>query len=147
MLEGFDHDWTEALQRREAFYTNLPPAEYRFRVQAFDMNMPESVTEVAMAVEWRSHFYRNAWFFALCGGIVICGGLGVPVAFAPGAHTFPRRVGGTQPCGSRNARYRDPGLRQRLRIVGGGGGGGTGRHGTWPGASGFRAQAGASHGG
>jgi signal transduction histidine kinase/ligand-binding sensor domain-containing protein len=76
MLEGFDHDWTEALQRREAFYTNLPPAEYRFRVQAFDMNMPESVTEVAMAVEWRSHFYRNAWFFALCGGIVICGGLG-----------------------------------------------------------------------
>src|SRR5471030_2238826 len=76
MLEGFDHDWTEALQRREAFYTNLLPAEYRFRVQAFDMNMPESVTEVAMAVEWRSHFYRNAWFFALCGGIVICGDWG-----------------------------------------------------------------------
>ena len=75
-LEPFDRDWTEALQRREAFYTNLPPGEYQFRVQAFEMNMPESVTEADMAVEWRPHFYRTAWFFALCGGLIVSCGLG-----------------------------------------------------------------------
>ncbi len=32
MLEGFDKKWIEAGTRREAFYTNLPPGKYRFRV-------------------------------------------------------------------------------------------------------------------
>jgi ligand-binding sensor domain-containing protein/signal transduction histidine kinase len=73
MLEGFDHDWTEALQRRVAFYTNLPSAEYRFRVQAFEMNMPESVTEAALAIEWRPHLYRTAWFIAVCGVLLLAG--------------------------------------------------------------------------
>ena len=74
-LEGFDHGWTESAQRRAAFYTNLPPGEYRFRVQAFEMNMPESVTEAAFAVEWRPHFYRTAWFFALSAGLILSAGL------------------------------------------------------------------------
>ena len=34
MLEGFDHKWTEAGQRRTAYYTNIPPGHYTFRVQA-----------------------------------------------------------------------------------------------------------------
>ncbi len=34
MLEGFDHDWTEAGARRTAYYTNIPPGNYTFRVQA-----------------------------------------------------------------------------------------------------------------
>ena len=34
MLEGFDHDWTEAGARRSAYYTNIPPGHYTFRVQA-----------------------------------------------------------------------------------------------------------------
>jgi signal transduction histidine kinase/ligand-binding sensor domain-containing protein len=71
MLEGFDHDWTEALQRRAAFYTNMPPGPYRFRVQAFEMNMPDSTSEAALALEWRPHFYRTPWFFAVCTGAVV----------------------------------------------------------------------------
>jgi ligand-binding sensor domain-containing protein/signal transduction histidine kinase len=71
MLEGFDHDWTEALQRRAAFYTNLPAGEYRFRVQAFDMNMPERVTETAVDIDWRPHVYRTAWFLTLCGILAV----------------------------------------------------------------------------
>ena len=54
-LESFDRDWTEAMQRRVAFYTNVPPGHYRFRVQAFEMNMPESVTEAA----WRWNGVRT----------------------------------------------------------------------------------------
>ena len=67
MLEGFDHEWTDALRRRAAYYTNVPPGEYRFRVQAFEMNMPESLTEAGLAIQWRPHLYRTPWFLALCG--------------------------------------------------------------------------------
>ena len=34
MLEGFDHNWTDAGARRTAYYTNIPPGHYTFRVQA-----------------------------------------------------------------------------------------------------------------
>jgi len=33
-LEGLDRDWHEVGNRRQAFYTNLPPRHYRFRVAA-----------------------------------------------------------------------------------------------------------------
>ena len=33
-LEGRDNDWVEAGNRRQAFYTDLPPGSYRFRVIA-----------------------------------------------------------------------------------------------------------------
>ncbi len=34
MLDGFDKTWTEAGSRREAFFTNLPPGHFKFRVIA-----------------------------------------------------------------------------------------------------------------
>ncbi len=34
MLEGFDKDWINAGTRREAYYTNLPPGTFHFRVTA-----------------------------------------------------------------------------------------------------------------
>lgn len=74
MLEGFDKDWTGALERRAAFYTNLPAGVYRFRVQAFEMNMPESASEAALAIEWGHHFYRTPWFFELCALLVLGAG-------------------------------------------------------------------------
>jgi signal transduction histidine kinase len=49
-----------------AYYTNLPAGEYRFRVQAFEMNMPERVAEASLAFVWRAHLYRTGWFVALC---------------------------------------------------------------------------------
>jgi signal transduction histidine kinase/ligand-binding sensor domain-containing protein len=65
-LEGFDEEWVPALNRRVAYYTNLPPGPYRFRVQAFEMNMPDRVAEASLRFTWRAHFYRTWWFFALC---------------------------------------------------------------------------------
>ncbi|HXS93965.1 MAG TPA: two-component regulator propeller domain-containing protein [Candidatus Limnocylindrales bacterium] len=74
MLENFDHDWTEAGRRREAFY-NLGPGKYRFRVQAFEMNTPESVSEASLEIEWLPHFYRTAWFLWACAGSIIAAAL------------------------------------------------------------------------
>jgi signal transduction histidine kinase/ligand-binding sensor domain-containing protein len=72
-LEGFDSDWTEALSTRAAYYTSLPPGQYQFRVQAFEMNMPEKVTEASLPIEWRPHLYRTAWFLALCALLMVGG--------------------------------------------------------------------------
>ena len=33
-LEGFEKEWVDAGPRRTAYYTNLPPGRYRFRVRA-----------------------------------------------------------------------------------------------------------------
>ena len=71
MLEGFEHEWTEALSSRVAYYTNLPAGKYRFRVQAFEMNMPDKVTEASLAIEWRPHLYRTGWFLALCSALLL----------------------------------------------------------------------------
>jgi ligand-binding sensor domain-containing protein/signal transduction histidine kinase len=66
-LEGFDDDWREAGTRRQAFYTNLPPRAYRFRVQVAD---PEGAWSTATA-EWpltiAPMFYQRPAFYAACG--------------------------------------------------------------------------------
>jgi signal transduction histidine kinase len=66
MLEGFDKDWTEASSRRVAYYTNLPPGTYRFRVEAFEMNNPQQISETSAEIVQRPHFYRTAWFMGCC---------------------------------------------------------------------------------
>src|SRR5271157_5243415 len=70
-LEGFDRDWTEPLNSRVANYTNLPPGKYRFRVQAFEMNMPDKATQASLGIVWRAHVYQTGWFLALCAALIL----------------------------------------------------------------------------
>jgi ligand-binding sensor domain-containing protein/signal transduction histidine kinase len=65
-LEGFDKGWTEASSERVAHYTNLPPATYRFRVEAFEMNNPGQISETSAEIIQRPHFYRTSWFLGCC---------------------------------------------------------------------------------
>ena len=65
MLEGFDHDWTEAGSRRIAYYTNIPPGHYTFRVQAANNDGMWNTQGAALAFELRPHFYQTLWFYAL----------------------------------------------------------------------------------
>jgi len=64
MLEGFDKTWSEASPARVAYYTNLPPNTYHFRVAAFEMNNPEQVAAASLEIVQRPHFYRSAWFLS-----------------------------------------------------------------------------------
>jgi signal transduction histidine kinase/ligand-binding sensor domain-containing protein len=66
MLEGFDKTWTDASSRRVAYYTNLPPGPYQFRVEAFEMSAPQQIAETAVQIVQRPHFYRAAWFLGCC---------------------------------------------------------------------------------
>ncbi len=65
MLEGFDRNWTEAGSRRAAYYTNIPPRRYTFRVQAANNDGVWSTTSAALSFELRPHFYQTLWFYFL----------------------------------------------------------------------------------
>jgi signal transduction histidine kinase/ligand-binding sensor domain-containing protein len=75
MLEGFDHQWTEAGIRRSAYYTNIPPGNYTFRVQAANNDGVWNNEGAALAFTLRPHFYQTIWFYillaALAAGLIV----------------------------------------------------------------------------
>jgi signal transduction histidine kinase/ligand-binding sensor domain-containing protein len=64
-LEGLDPDWQDVGNRRQAFYTNLRPGPYRFRVIA--SNMDGVWTEAGAFVDFfvAPTYYQTRWFLAL----------------------------------------------------------------------------------
>jgi len=69
-LEGFDDAWTPASNQRIAYYTNLPPGRYKFRVVARDSASSQGVSEASFPFIWEPHFYETYWFYALCAALV-----------------------------------------------------------------------------
>jgi signal transduction histidine kinase len=71
MLEGFDSNWQEAGTRREAFYSQLPPGNYRFRIVACNndgvWNLAGSTYEFNVAPA----YYQRTWFRALTGVFIL----------------------------------------------------------------------------
>ena len=67
MLDGFDKTWTEAGSRREAFFTNLPPGHFKFRVIARNADGVASTSDAAFAFVVEPQLYQRAWFFPLLG--------------------------------------------------------------------------------
>ncbi len=65
-LEGFDRDWVDSGTRRIAYYTNLPPGKYRFRVIASNNDGIWNEAGAAFDLRLRPHFYQTSWFYALC---------------------------------------------------------------------------------
>jgi len=76
-LEGFDSDWVEAGTRRSAYYTNIPPGQYRFRVVARDDESTLSVAVAQRMLRLAPHFYQQWWFYgamALAFAACVVGG-------------------------------------------------------------------------
>jgi signal transduction histidine kinase/ligand-binding sensor domain-containing protein len=65
MLEGFDHGWTDAGTRRVAYYTNIPPGKYTFRVQAANNDGVWNLQGAVLPFELQPHFYQTLWFYVL----------------------------------------------------------------------------------
>jgi diguanylate cyclase (GGDEF)-like protein len=71
-LDGYDESWVDAGSRRAAFYTNLPPGDYRFRVRA---SLPDGIasgddSSLAFSLPPRWHervVVRVALFCAIIG--------------------------------------------------------------------------------
>jgi ligand-binding sensor domain-containing protein/signal transduction histidine kinase len=66
ILDGFDKNWSDASAARTAYYTNLPPGRYHFRVAAYEMNNPAQIAETSLEIVQEPHFYRTFWFLGLC---------------------------------------------------------------------------------
>lgn len=69
-LEGYDREWSDWTSRREAFYTNLPPGNYRFRVTARSMDGVESEVANPVVFTLEPHFYQTGWFWLLCSAAI-----------------------------------------------------------------------------
>src|ERR1051325_7662476 len=65
-LEGFDKDWVLAGQRRTAFYTNIPPGQYRFRVIAANEDGVWNTVGATFDLELKPRFYQTKVFYAVC---------------------------------------------------------------------------------
>jgi signal transduction histidine kinase/ligand-binding sensor domain-containing protein len=66
-LEGFDKGWVNAGTRREAFYTNLSPGTYRFRVSAIVPNGQWLDATLPVQITLRAAFWQTPWFPLLIG--------------------------------------------------------------------------------
>jgi ligand-binding sensor domain-containing protein/signal transduction histidine kinase len=62
-LEGFDADWIEAGTRRAAYYTNMRPGRYRFRVQGSNADGVWNLEGDAISLTLAPHFFQTSWFF------------------------------------------------------------------------------------
>jgi signal transduction histidine kinase/ligand-binding sensor domain-containing protein len=92
MLEGRDHDWTDAGTRRQAFYNDLPPGNYHFRVSATNSNIWNE-TGAVLDFAVTPAYYQARWFQAMCF-VSFIGVLGVLYEFRSrrAARQFKMRV-------------------------------------------------------
>ena len=65
-LEGVDADWQQAGGRREAFYTNLGPGQYRFQVIAANRDGVWNTEGAAMPITIPPTFLQSLWFKVIC---------------------------------------------------------------------------------
>ena len=68
-LDGYDRDWHEAGTRRQAFYTDLPPGKYSFRVVASNSDGVWNESAAKLDFSIVSAYYQTNWFRALCACI------------------------------------------------------------------------------
>jgi hypothetical protein len=76
-LDGFDRDWNEAGAQRLAQYTNLPPGDYRFVVEAGLDNQWGSANSVTVTLPPR--FYQTGWFYTLAVLSLVLAIIAVPL--------------------------------------------------------------------
>jgi signal transduction histidine kinase/ligand-binding sensor domain-containing protein len=65
-LEGWDRDWQDAGARRQAFYTNLSPRNYRFRVKASNNSGVWNEAGTFLDFSVAPAYYQTTWFSLLC---------------------------------------------------------------------------------
>lgn len=76
-LEGFDERWIEAGSRRVAYYTNLPPGRYRFRVTACNNDGVWNQVGATIEFSLEPYFYQTGWFYGLLSLLLLSVGVGV----------------------------------------------------------------------
>jgi PAS domain S-box-containing protein len=76
-LEGFDPDWVDAGNRRVAYYTNMSPGAYTFRVLACNNDGVWNENGASISIFLEPHFYQKPYFYAICIVAISLMGIGV----------------------------------------------------------------------
>jgi len=71
LLEGHDARWQEPGTRRQAFYNDLRPGHYRFRVIACNNDGVWNEAGAFLNFSIAPAYYQSAWFRVACVGIVL----------------------------------------------------------------------------
>lgn len=121
-LEGFDPDWVEAGARRTAFYTNLRPGRYVFRVIAANNDGVWSERAAEVRLRLRPFFWETVWFYLL---LLLAAGGAAYLVYAARVRRVEARYAGAMEERGRIAREIHDGLAQgiigislQLEVVG-----------------------------
>jgi PAS domain S-box-containing protein len=77
ILVGFDKDWIDADTRRIAYYTNIPPGKYTFKVIACNNEGVWNWNGTTLELNLAPHYYQTNWFRGLVVVILILLGFGM----------------------------------------------------------------------
>ncbi len=72
-LEGHDEDWIDAGTRRTAYYSFLPPGNYKFHVIAATSDGTQNDNGTTIELRLKPFFYQTFWFQLACviGAIIL----------------------------------------------------------------------------
>jgi signal transduction histidine kinase/ligand-binding sensor domain-containing protein len=70
-LEGHDPDWQNVGARRQAFYNDLPPGNYRFRVAACNNSGVWNEAGTFLDFSIASAYYQTTWFRVSCVAVFL----------------------------------------------------------------------------
>jgi signal transduction histidine kinase/ligand-binding sensor domain-containing protein len=65
-LDNYDREWHDAGTRRQAFYTDLPPGKFSFRVIACNSDGIWNDSAAKLDFSVTPAYYQTSWFRALC---------------------------------------------------------------------------------
>jgi signal transduction histidine kinase/ligand-binding sensor domain-containing protein len=66
LLEGWDQEWQDAGNRRQVWYSNLPPRTYRFRVMACNNSGLWNEAGASVSISIAPAYYQSTWFLVSC---------------------------------------------------------------------------------
>ena len=69
-MDGFDSYWIDAGNNREAYYANLPPGKYRFKVRITDNDSNTVLAENSIPVVVKSPLWLSWWALLLYAGFL-----------------------------------------------------------------------------
>lgn len=70
-LEGFDKDWQYVNTRRQAYYSNLRPGAYQFRVIASNNDDVWNESGASLRFSIEPAYYQTAWFRLCCAAFLL----------------------------------------------------------------------------
>ncbi|NGP75824.1 hypothetical protein G3570_04215 [Balneolaceae bacterium YR4-1] len=73
-LEGFEEEWMPATEARTATYTNIPPGDYTFKVEAGTGNGQWSTREAGYSFSIDYPYWQSYWFYLLVTATVLGAG-------------------------------------------------------------------------